>query len=54
MGNESFYNDCSKSHRMISFESRRQLIFPLLIGKAQKGNGSFREDRKNQTKETLW
>ena len=26
---------CSKSHQMISYESRRQLVFPLLIGKAQ-------------------
>src|SRR5699024_9716015 len=26
---------CSKSHQMISFGSRRQLVFPLLIGKAK-------------------
>ena len=29
------YSGCSKSHQMISYESRCQLVFPLLIGKAQ-------------------
>ena len=29
------YSGCSKSHQMISYESRSQLVFPLLIGKAQ-------------------
>ena len=29
------YSGCSKSHQMISFQSRRQLVIPLFIGKAQ-------------------